>query len=190
MVSSGERSSELGECGYQPCQYPSTPEPNMVRASREMFLKPGRDGVDRAVRDERVHQRVTARLGDVGLGEAEPLPVVSCIRQVQVDLQRLAADCARLVRVGGQHHLVFRGQEGVGPDELARPARCAPVSLDTGGRPALRLADSLSTCGPVRRPPTVLRNAVFVELVQVLGERVVRLLLLLVRLGMADADAE
>ena len=54
-----------------------------------------------------------------------------------------------------------------------------------------RRADSFSTCGPsaatTRRS---LRHAVLVELVEVLDERVDRLAVLLVGLGMADADAE
>src|ERR1700682_1774859 len=83
----------------------------MVGAGLDVFVEPLGDVRGGAVRDDRVDQPVAAGLGHVLVGEAEPLPVVDVVAQIQIEADRLAANRARLVGVGGQHHFVLRRQK-------------------------------------------------------------------------------
>lgn len=73
----------------------------------------------RAVGHHRVDQFVAARLGDVGVGEAQPLPVVDVVAQVQIEADAVAAECAGGFGVGGQHHLVLGSQEHRAAHQIA-----------------------------------------------------------------------
>lgn len=195
-----ERAGQFCECGHQLVTTRQDLNRNMVGTRGEVFLQPGGDGVDGPVGDEGVDHGVATRHGDVGVGEPEPLPVVGVVRQVQVDLQRLAADltgpfggCSRVFAqalIRGQDDLVLGSEERVGPDQLPGlrgVLGCGQVRVRPRAAPGRQLQDLRSEGSD---HAAILGHAVLVELVQVFGERVVRLLVLGVGLGVADADAE
>ena len=53
----------------------------MIGARVEMLVQPCRYGIGSAIGDDRVDEAVAARLGDVVVGEAQPLPVVQVVRR-------------------------------------------------------------------------------------------------------------
>src|SRR5829696_7047933 len=155
-----------------------------------MLLQPCRYGIGSAVGDYSIHQTITTRFGDFFITEPETFPAVEVIRQVEVNLERLAADLTRLFRVGGQHDLVLGGDERVGAEQFASVRGvfgCRQVRVRTCAAPRRQL-EHLRT--ERRDHPAAFRHAVLVELVEVLGERIVGLAVLVSRLGMPDADAQ
>ena len=162
----------------------------MVGAGVEVFFQPRRDLVGRAVGHHRVDQAVAAWPGDFVLGETQPLPVVAVIGQVEINVERLAADRAGLLRVGGQHHLVLGRQERRRADQFAG-LRGVLRSGQVGVRAGAALRRKLQHPRAQRRDhPTIGGDAVVVELVEVVHQRVVGLAVFGDRLGMPDADTQ
>ena len=71
----------------------------MVGPGVEMFPQPRRDGVGGAVGDDSVDEAVAAGTRQVFVSEAQSLPVVQVIGQVEVNVECLAADGTSLVGV-------------------------------------------------------------------------------------------
>src|ERR1700712_4239796 len=145
----------------------------MVCTGSQVLVEPGGDRRRSAVGDESVDQCVAAGLGDIGVGETESAPVVGVVRQVQVDLQRLAADGPGALRVGGEHRFVLGCEKRVGADQLARAGGGfggGQVGMRAGAAAGGEFQDLWAEGGDNAR---VFRHAVSVEFVEVFDEGVV-----------------
>jgi hypothetical protein len=122
------------------------------------------------------------------VSEAESLQAVEVIGQVEVNVECLAADCACFLGIGGQHGLVRGCDERVGAERL--PRLCGVLGCGVSRMRTGRAArGQLEQLGSQRSEhATTLRHSVFIELVEVVIDRVDRLAEFLVRLGVADAN--
>src|ERR1700741_919548 len=154
------------------------------------------DVVGGAVGDHGVDELVATGAGEVGVGEAQPLPVAHIVRKGEVVVRvrhNLAGDRAGLAGVGGQHHLVLGQQQCLRPDDFAGLG-----GVFGGGvvrvRPGGAVCRQPQHTRPERGDHTSIgRYAVFVELVElveVVDQRVVGLAVFLGVLRMAGPDAE
>jgi hypothetical protein len=139
----------------------------MIGAGGQILAQPRGDVVRRAVSDHSVDEFVAAGPGDVCVGETQSLPIAHVVTQVEVAVQRCAADGARLFGVGVAHHVVHGGQECVRPDD--RASLCGVFGRRVGRvGPGAAFGRQPQHPRPERGEHTLIsRYAVFVELVEV-----------------------